>query len=657
MAVPRPGTTEHGKLKDLIELRLRQSEDLLSARHKRWKESERSYRLFVDPDQIQEPIEPVSKEQTRLYPYATSIVVPLSYAIAQTIISFNISLFTNSVPWMRVGNRNAESAAPAKAQELVLGYQLEWNQYPLKLYQWMLDTYRYGIGIMRCEFAVEERIQTVRRTQQIPILGQMIDMPFTEKRPVLEYEGNKLDVIDPFSWRPDLRHPVAQFQKGSYCGEQEWRSYFDLLQRQREGLFEHVEEIPSRTHESMQHTGSHQGQMRPSDRDRIMQTNRAYGERVDPTDAGMVLVETAGVDIIPRDVGIGTSTQVERYYVTLANRTVLIRAEPYPFDHQDYNYAIIESSPDTHATLNPGLIELMEPMSQHISWLYNSHIENTRKMLNNQLVYDPTMVEEEDVLNPAAGKLWRLTEAFYGSGQADKAVHQLQVQDATKGQIETAQVLQEMMQRLSAANDAIQGQQDEQNRTATEVTTITNLASGRLRMAARLMGIQGLAPLAKQMAQNNMHLLSGEQYVRLAGQLEEEYQGIGRSIGGGVSITPEDVQGLFDYPIFDATSPLDPIRTTQAWLQVSRFAIENPALTQGVNHMALFKQVVHSMGITDLARFLLPQQMNVMPDEQVAQQVQAGNLVQEPNSVEQETQPPPSPSPNGRGVQPALPGQ
>jgi hypothetical protein len=37
--------------------------------------------------------------------------------------------------------------------------------------------------------------------------------------------------------------------------------------------------------------------------------------------------------------------------------------------------------------------------------------------------------------------------------------------------------------------------------------------------------------------------------------------------------------------------------------------------------------------------------------------VQAGNLVQEPNSVEQETQPPPSPSPNGRGVQPALPGQ
>lgn len=625
MAVPQYGTKEHDLLKDLVIRRLDQSERQMQTRHKRWRESERSYRLFVDPDQIQEPVEPIAEHQELLYPYPTSVVVPLSYAIAQTLISFWTTLFSNSMPYLRIGNRNPDSSGAAKAQELLLSYQLDYIGYLPLLYQWLLDSLRYGLGIVRISWQVKEVLQTFRSMMQLPILGQTMEIPFSEKRSVLEYEGNHLEVIDPFTFRPDPRHPIACFQDGSFCGEAMWRSYFDLLKRQDEGLYEQVEQIPQKTIEGM----GRRGGMNQSDRNRIISANQFFGEKTDATDAGMVLVESVGVDLIPRDVGIGESTKVERYLVTLANRTVLIRSEPFPYDHQEYTYAIMESSPDKHSLLNPGVMELMEPLSQHITWLYNSHVENVRKTLNDVLIVDPDRINMEDLLNPSAGKIIRIREQYYGSG-VEGAVAQLPITDITSGNIQTAGVLQDLLQRLSAASDAVQGETERVKKTATEVSLTAQMSGGRLRTMARVLAAQGIKPMAKQMVQNNMSFLSQSQYLRLAGSLERDYQAIGKAVSGGVEISPEDVQGLFDFPIMDASMPLDPTRYAEVWMQIAQQAVANPAVAPRLDHLELFKQQVHSMGITDLSRFIVPEQVQVMPDQQVEQQVQAGNLTPMP---------------------------
>jgi hypothetical protein len=140
-----------------------------------------------------------------------------------------------------------------------------------------------------------------------------------------------------------------------------------------------------------------------------------------------------------------------------------------------------------------------------------------------------------------------------------------------------------------------------------------------------------------------MQFMSTQQYLRLVGSLENEYHGIGRAVQGGIEITPQDIQGLFDFPVVDSSQPLDPVRWAQTWMQVSQMAIQNPALQQVTDHVALFKQVVHSMGIPDISRFLLqqmPQQVQVMPDQQIQQQVQAGNMIPMPSA-----QPPQPPQP------------
>ena len=627
MAVPRLGTKEHTTLLTLVQQRLRQSENLLQGRHKRWRETEKQYRMFVDPDQIQGPVEATSDEAQLLYPYPTSVVIPMTYAIAQTLISFYVSLFTSNVPYIRVGNRNPESANPATGQELLISYQLDYIGWPMLLFQWLLDSFRYGVGIVKNSWKVDERMMTTTETQQIPLLGQMFPVQVQQKRPVLHYEGNWSDVIDPFTWRPDPQQPIAKFQEGVYCGESLYRSYFDVLKSAKQGMYdeENVKLIPRYTLDALG-TSSGRGGFAQSDRDRIMQINKFFGVQPAVGDAGMVTIDPVIVDIIPQELGLGKGTDVERWLVTVANASIVVRAKEYPYQHQDFYYSIIESSPDMHSMLNPGVMELMNPLAEHISWMYNSNIENIRKTMNNQFVVDPSKIEIDDFLNPGPGRLIRLRPEYQGTPVQD-AVYQMPVQDVTGRNVEMAGMLIDLLQRLSAANDQIQGQESQNRKTATEVTMATNMAAGRLRTLAKVYATQGIVPLARQYAQNNMSFMETEQYVRIAGSLENEYQAIGRAVQGGAMIRPEDIQGLFDFPLIDPSQPLDPVRWAQTWMQVSQMAMQNPVLQQAVDHIALFKQVTQSMSIADVSRFLLPQNVQVMPDQMMQQEIQKGNLV------------------------------
>lgn len=623
MPVPDVRSDEHKKLRDLLRRHFTLSEEIMSSRHDQWRRMERAYRLFVDPEEIQAPRERVTAHDELLYTTPASIVIPMSYAITQTVIAFWLNLFTNQPPYMRVEGRNPESVKPAKAQELLLSYQLERMKYVMVLFQWLLDACRFGIGVVKCMWDVSYTTQTIRSTIDIPTLNGVVSVPIMGKEQVLDYEGNDIEVVDPYEWRPDPRFPVQDFQKGAFCGQATYRSYFSLLRKQKDGIYENVDEIPDMTNERL-------GKMDDSERERIMGYARRFGylgKRLKKGEDYMVLIEESVLDLVPKEVGLSQSEDVERWIVTLANRSTIIRAEPWSYNHGQFPYVIIESSPDKHSVLNPGLAEIMEPIAQHITWLYNSHLDNVRKALNDMFIIDPLLVNIDDILNPQPGKFIRINEAYAGRG-VEGAMKQFEVTDITSQNIASAQILQQMLERVSSATDVLQGQIEEHKRSATEVAAAAQQGAQRLRMMAKLISAEGHVPLAKQMVQNNMQFLSQEVYIRLVGALENEYQGIGRAVGGGrIVISPDDIQGLYDFPINDGSAPMDPVRFAETWLNLARLTVEHPILSQAVDHVEIFKRIAFSLGINDVSRLLLPQQAQVLPDQQIAEQVQAGNLV------------------------------
>lgn len=648
---PPTGTELHQKLISLIRRRMRAAEEGLSNRWEAWRRSERTYRLYVNPDELQGPQQAVTDNAELLYTYPSSIVVPLSYSMVQTLVSFWVTLFTTNKPYLQVGYRDAMSKGAAKAQELLLTYQLDWNGFVPVLYNWFLDACRYGVGVISNSWDIVQKMQTVRSKMLLPGPMGPIEVPNIEKRPVLEYEGNVVENIDPFAWRNDHRWPVARFQRGTFCGEELWRSMMELKARQAQGIYQNVNEIPRYSQEHFKEN--------TSDRDRIVQINNRYGMKWEDPSDGMVLVEQLQMDVIPSEYGLSDSQDVERWVFTVANKAVVMRADPFDFDHGDFTFCAIESSPDIHALANPGIMEVMEPVSQHVTWFVNTMIENARKSLNDRLVVDPAIVNMDDLMNPSAGKVIRINREYWGMPNAiSSGVKQLQVDDIAKGNMDHVGFLINLLERISAATETMQGQVEQEERTATEISSASQMGSARLRTLAKLFSAQGLAPLARQMVQNNMQLLSERQYFSIIGDLEMALQGMPLAIGGqGVEIAPEDIQGLFSFPVSDASMPLDPVRFARTWVQIMQMSASHPMLQMSVNHLAVWAEMVKSMGIPDPSRLLMPQQMQMMGQPQIDQQVQQGNLVPfDPATGGQPVQAP-QPGPGGPQLKAPMPMQ
>ena len=620
MPVPAPGTELHGKLLSLVRRKLQSSENALAGRYASWRKAERSYRLYVNPDEVQEPQEGVTDDAELLYTYPTSIVVPMSYAMVQTLVSFWISLFTAQRPYIRVGHRDEASAGAARAQELLLTYQLDHVGFVPFLHGWLLDACRH-VGIVSNTWDTIHRNQTVRRSLTLPGPEGPIKFQFKEKKSVLEYEGNVPEVVDPFAFRPDPRWPISQFQRGGFCGEEMYRSYFELLRKQADGTYQNIREIPQY---SKEHLRSNQ-----SDRDRISGANQYFGYSMKDKENSLIMLDQVQIDLIPADHGLGGSREVERWIVVAANRAVIIRAEPFPFDHNDYTYSVIEASPDPHSFMNPSIIEIMEPIHQHVTWFMNTMLENARKSLNDRLVVDPAIVDMDDFLTPSAGKIIRINQDYWGiPGVTAGAVNQLKVTDISSQNLKHVSTLIGFLEKIAATSETLQGQVEEESRTATEISAAAQQGALRLRTSAQLFSGMGLVPMARQMTQNNMQLLSEEQYLSVVGQLtEQDFQGVGRAVEGGVIVSPDDIQGLFTFPISDASAPLDPVRFARTWVQVLQVSTASPILQQRVDIVKLWMELVRSLGIPDPTRLLLPQQLQVLPDEQIERQVQAGNLV------------------------------
>lgn len=621
MAVAPPTNSQmHRDIVNMARRTIMASEEALSSRHEKWRRSERTYRLYVDPTEVQ--LDVVGDEANLLYTNPSSIVVPLSYALTQTLVSFWVNMFTDAKPYFMIDPADMNSQGAAKAQELLLTYQLERQAWVAVLHQWILDACRYGLGVVSVGWDVIQAIQTIRRTYYLPTLQGLIPFPLSEKRPVLEYEGNVLENVDPFIWRPDHRWPMVKFQRGSFCGELLWRSYNHLKSKAMDGYYSNIGEIPRYTQEHMRENAS--------DRDRIMQTNSRYGFSYNDLDSGLVMLEQLIIDTEPQKMGLPPGP-LERYVITLANRSVVIRVDPYEYDHHHFPYAVLESSLDMHSLVNPSLIEIMEPISQHITWFFNSMQENARKSLNDRLIVDPSMLNMDDFYNPGAGKTIRLAKEYWGVPNASKgAVFQLDVQDISSKNMDHVMALTDLLHKISAANETLQGQVVNEERTATEISSATQQGSARLRTQARLFSATGLQPLARQMVQNNMQFMSQPAYLKIVGNLEQSWQGSGTlaNNGMGVQVTPEDIQGLFQFPVNDAAMPLDPVRYARTWVQIMQMSMQNDVLYQRINHLAVWGETLKSMGIPDPSRFLIPMpNMQIMPDQMIQQQQQAGNIV------------------------------
>jgi hypothetical protein len=265
-------------------------------------------------------------------------------------------------------------------------------------------------------------------------------------------------------------------------------------------------------------------------------------------------------------------------------------------------------------------VDYLSPIQDAMSWLINSHIYNVRASLNNMFIVDPAAIEMADLKSPKPGKIIRLKPAAMGR-DIRTVVQQLNVGDVTQNHINDFSVFMRLGDVLSAVNDNSRGSLDANSsrKTATEVRTAAESGSSRLAAMARNISAQQMVDLAEQMSVNLMQFTTQEYALKVLGKDGESMQ---------TNVSPDMIMGDFNYPVHDGSLPVDKLALLQVWQEIFAGVTADPELRQKYNIFNIFEHIAELGGAKNIEEFRMPvTPVQTLPDEQVAQQAQAGNMV------------------------------
>ena len=599
-----PDSPEHKRLLSKFLGMLKLSEDKMKQFYNRWNYRELQYQAYV-PVQDWENIYKEAKEQSpkqtvqKLLP---TLVVPYSFSTIRTIVTYLTTVFLARKPIFTVGANAKEWIEAAQTMEQLLQYNAEHSKFVMHCTQWLYNGEIYGLGVLRTQFENQRK----HRTKAVPNPLDPTGAPLKTSVEELVYQGNTVENIDPFLFFPDPRVPMMQVaKKGEFVF---WRQFVGKFTLQKSGEFMHLDKI---------------GTMTRDGETQSLRNLRAEGNSLttgmdDPLlgnqdTSQFVQVDEGTVELIPSEFGLGDSDIPEKFLVTIANKKQIIRLEPFGADHDMHPVAVIEPY-GLGGFGNLGISDYLAPIQDMISWLLNSHIQNVKGALNNSFIYDPSMINEKDLLSDSPNKCIRVRPKAYG---VDVSMYfkQLQVVDSTSGHVNDMSTLTRIGDSLSAVNENYRGLQDSGGRkTATEIRATVEAATSRLASHAQYISATGMQDLVTQWSLNNQQYLSREFEMQVLGE---------DGAMNSVIISPEAINGDFYFPIHDGNLPLDKVALFDIWQQVLQFVQGDPEMRQAYSLPRIFDFVAKLGGATNIDNF----KVQAMPQEQIQAQVASGQLI------------------------------
>lgn len=627
----RPDAPLHREILGRLTDRRDYSEEFLSDRRNEWNRVKRHLRLFLDLREKARLGDKTTDEDDLEMPFKRSVTIPLSAATLEVYLTQIMSIFTARDPIFQVRGRSPEDTFKARLMEALLTYDCQQTKAFSVLYSMFHDAIAYGNGITYDSWEIEEGIKHVFEPLEVPgappgllaaVLGPLAYTPV--RRWGVRREYNRWRPVDPFCMRPDPRVALSDLQAGEFFGHQFDASYNELLKKSGEhGPYFNVERLP-------QQAGT---TLRDSEREDfgINEATPANTSN-DIRERGYYSCETMTIELIPSEWKLGPETMPEKWIFAWAEDDIIIRANPLANAHGQFPYTVAETNPEFHSTFGPGVIENIEPMQRFINWLFNSHIENITSVLNNQYAYSSRFIEELDLEYGGPGQHIRLTNEavemmLTGEIQDVRSfLFQIPAQDVTgQSYMGAIQYIYQMAQLLTSVNDPLSGVQTPTERSATEIQTITAKASDRVAIKARLMDENAMQPLIQRALANRQQFTQMQQYYNITGQLAADL------MMESIYIDIRDLQGQYDYIPITGILPEDPARSAQVWSNVMAAAAQIPMLQQPgpdgrmLDFREVFNTIAEKQGIQNIDRYYM--NVNVAPDQEVAAQEQAGNMV------------------------------
>ena len=613
----KPGSKLHDKLRDEIIQRANEANAAVSNRYNSWNKIDEVLTTYISLDQDELDVQADDGRKP------VSIIFPYTYAIHETVLTYLVNAFLAD-PIFRYEGVSPEDTIGAVMLEKVIEVHCNKSKVALSLHTMYRDALAYGVGI--CAPGWDERwgFKTVKQENGFQnLFGRFVNQG-SEKttEEALLYEGNNLENIDPYLYLPDPNVAVHEIQKGEYCGWVARDNLMNLLRNEQtdEDIFnvKYLRQVKNKRSSIFASDNSR----------RYEKTGMGNSARIgsDNNTTNPVDVVYMYVKIIPKDWNIGDGEYPEKWLFALANDSVIIKAKPLGLDHDMFPIVACAPDFDGYSALPLSRIEVLSGLQTTLDWLFNSHIANVRKAINDMLVVDPYLVNINDLKDPKPGKLIRMRRPAWGRGVGD-AVQQLQVNDITRNNMNDSAWIIQSMQKMGAADDPMMGalrSGGPERLTKGEFQGTQAGAASRLGRIARVIGLQAMQDLGYMFASHTQQLMTQELYTTTTGRWQET---INKQFGENaqrMKVTPFDL--LVDYDVLVRDGSVPGGNFSDVWMQMFNTLASHPELQQTFDIGRIFKYIATNMGAKNADDFVRVKPQ-MMPDEQVQQQAQAGNIV------------------------------
>lgn len=645
-------TKEHGKLLGELVDMIRASESHIGQREEDWARVDGSMRLYMTADEAERQIDRTVDYNKRQMPYKNAIIMPIMYTMIMTRAAHKFAQLTGTDPRIHYEPTDSDDFIGSRVHEVMARYDLRQSKFDIKMFQAIMDQERYGVAIWYDTFEEKYGYQAQRGMSPLEamLMGVDLDEPIWQR----VKEWNNIETIDPRNLLPDPNVPIADPQAMNYIGHNAYTNILWYLERKlkdRTGAFFNCEQM-RRLSEDEDTTYNSDGRWMDGD-----YSNSARRKYPNPK------VSHIQWKLIPKDWGLAPRTNPEIWWFSVYDDDLIIRAHKSVYAHGEFTYCLSVPDVDLHAPFLPGMGQQMIGGQDLGTWLIGSHVTNSKKIVNDMVIFNDDLIDPVDMASPGPAKHIRLTHRGkrmqeMGQMRIQDMYAQFAITDVTRQHLDTFQLIFQVLQRMSATPDTMQGMPMPSKRTLGEVETVNQSATLRLGVEATLLDLMMVEPYARRLVSNRQQFSSMKKTYRLAGRLIEQ-------LGGEEGLTmfevaPDDLAGEYDYIAHTPTMAPDPARMTAIWGQLLTMLAQAPQLmnpdSEGkvLDPIAVFDEFVRSAGITYLDQFktqlppeaaaqfggMLPGMappesqtgasqpgVDVQSEEQIDKGVQSGNLV------------------------------
>ena len=595
----RPDSEAHAKLLQRVLRRVEVSHDHMKKRHPSWRSVDQTLTAYIPIDEA----EAIVKSRDARKP--VSMVFPHSYSILETLTSSLGTLFLSDVIF-RYSGASPEDTMGAVLLEKIVDLHCKRFKADLVLHTSFKDSFAYGLGATFLTWESKLGYRTLNQTNPDGSI-------FKQSEPTLLFEGSRLHNIDPYLLLLDPNYGVQKVQDSEFVGFISRTNYNNLLRTDRRNGVFNIGYLKGLNGRSRFFEAKREGLGQKEAEDLVLS----------PMDVVYLYI-----NIVPKEWDLGDYEQPEKWLFAVAADRVIIQAQPLNLDHDMFPVALCAPTFDGYSSTPLSRLELLGGMQELTNYLFNSHITNLRKAVNDMIIYDPYMINTDDLEEPKPGKLVRMRRAAWGK-DVRGSLMQLEINDLTRNNVSDAQLIMSIMNQVSGADDAVMGslrQSGPDRLSAAEFTATNSHAMGRLESLARIVGSQYLHDLGYMLAMHTQQFISAPVYIQTVGEWQQQLQTMyGNTIHNNrMKVTPSDLN--IDYDIVVNGQDIRGQAQAGMWLQLYQTILQNPWIAPEYDLGRIFRYIAVSLGAKNVDNFLRVQPV-LAPTGDVMAGVQAGNMM------------------------------